>query len=937
MKKISSLLALAGLFVSSAVHADLFDNIQLWVGTGANEAAVEIDWNNGTANDALIWGYRWNGTATGEQMLDAIVTADPRLYAEISEPTDYGTAVFGLGFHQSGDQNFQLSPALSFNSQHLAYTDYGGVNDSRTAVAAGDLWQEGWYNAGYWSYWLSTDVRVSANQSDWDFSDVGISSRVLDNGDVDGWSFAYNFNATPPATPLDVVPAPEPATWALLVLSGLLFVCLKRNRHFNKITGVASLAVVASLAGGKANAISLDDIQLWTGSGTNRAALVIEWSVPESLTNSTVPVPVADKTLVWGYRFNGAATGTQMLDAILAADPKLYVVADETYGTFIEAIGYNLKGDGVIGITDGTSANFFTNGILTSATVDVDDAHAINSGDLYWGGLYGPNWETWNELGDAGGFLTSPNRGPNQYWTAYDINAPYAGVHGQWELAQNGLDGLQLTNGSWIGFSVAAGEYEASTNAAYNLHKHAPPSPDGTYTAYVCNTNDFAVQVISTNGMDPRPQYNQPYAVLGRPTLRFYDALGEENVHRVKIVEPPYWTDPNGSNVIFVIPSGGQVTVDMGRKIYDDPNNPYGVDLIVFGNSFFIGTGYVDDNSDLWNYDLSSGVYGHPTIVSVSPDGTNWYAYDTVTTLFPQNAYRWDGTNHSWADDELNPTRPLNPAVYGMVFNWQPTALELQPFINSVGGTGYDLSESGFPWIQYVRIQPGAGTYTVIDSIAAVNPAAVGDALAISPDNLVSGITNLAFQNPANWNQTLISINFDFVSDFAKISTVSLSQFSAFAPVVGRVSSAYQIQSRPVTGAGPVTFQADVGLRAGGNYVGNGSDLRVYQWNGTNWTSQPFIFNPANNEVLVVGVTNFSAFVVSQIIPPQLNTQTLTNGFAFQFTPVPNCSHVLERSTDFVTWIPIATNMPASTQPITLQDTHAPADKAFYRLRLTLP
>ena len=48
-------------------------------------------------------------------------------------------------------------------------------------------------------------------------------------------------------------------------------------------------------------AISLDDIQIWTGSGTNRAALVIEWNSPEVYNNTTVSAPIANKTLVWGY------------------------------------------------------------------------------------------------------------------------------------------------------------------------------------------------------------------------------------------------------------------------------------------------------------------------------------------------------------------------------------------------------------------------------------------------------------------------------------------------------------------------------------------------------------------------------------------------------------------------------------------------------------
>ena len=88
--------------------------------------------------------------------------------------------------------------------------------------------------------------------------------------------------------------------------------------------------------------------------------------------------------------------------------------------------------------------------------------------------------------------------------------------------------------------------------------------------------------------------------------------------------------------------------------------------------------------------------------------------------LFPDNAYRWDDTNDSWTDEEMNPTKPLNPFVYTNNFIGQSVASGLDQFIGAAGGTGYDLKASGFPWIQYVRVQPGAGTYTVIDAIAAV-------------------------------------------------------------------------------------------------------------------------------------------------------------------------------------------------------------------------
>jgi hypothetical protein len=252
MKKVRLTLALASLFIASAARADVLDNIQTWVGTGVNEAAFEIDWNNGTTDDALIWGYRWNGSATGEQMFDAIVAADPRLYAAVSEPGEwgsFGTAIYGLGFHPSGDQNFQLSasasPALSFNSQHLAYLPYTDADYTRTAATPGDLWQEGYDNTGYpgdpndgyWAYFNSTDSRLSLDSADWDFASAGMTTRTLENGDVDGWDFSFNGGQGDfaPAAPLDVAPAPEPSTWAILFLGGISLFGLHRNRHAQKV------------------------------------------------------------------------------------------------------------------------------------------------------------------------------------------------------------------------------------------------------------------------------------------------------------------------------------------------------------------------------------------------------------------------------------------------------------------------------------------------------------------------------------------------------------------------------------------------------------------------------------------------------------------------------------------------------------------------------
>jgi hypothetical protein len=242
MKNITVItLASAGMLASASAQTDLFSTVQNWVGTGQNEAAMEFDWNEGTPGDALVWGYRWNGSATAEQMVDAIVAADPHLYGEVSGfDTGFGTDIFGLGYEQSGDGNFQLSPSLSFNSQHLAFADsYNDVNQGRTPVDAGDLWEEG-ADIGYWQYFVSTDSQLAANYSNysdlsnWNYASSGISGVTLDNGDVDAFVFLddYTDPTAYPSVPT-AAPVPEPSTWTLLIYSGLTLIGTK-NKWLSK-------------------------------------------------------------------------------------------------------------------------------------------------------------------------------------------------------------------------------------------------------------------------------------------------------------------------------------------------------------------------------------------------------------------------------------------------------------------------------------------------------------------------------------------------------------------------------------------------------------------------------------------------------------------------------------------------------------------------------
>src|SRR5262245_44879430 len=61
-----------------------FSDIKYWIGSGANRAALVIDWDeSSTQPPALAWGYRWNGTAHGSDLLSAVVADDPRLFAKL--------------------------------------------------------------------------------------------------------------------------------------------------------------------------------------------------------------------------------------------------------------------------------------------------------------------------------------------------------------------------------------------------------------------------------------------------------------------------------------------------------------------------------------------------------------------------------------------------------------------------------------------------------------------------------------------------------------------------------------------------------------------------------------------------------------------------------------------------------------------------------------
>ena len=63
-----------------------FSDILYWVGEGSDSAALIV--NFGIPDTAFAWGYRFNGSATVQQMTDAITAADPRFWV-VGRPSWY--------------------------------------------------------------------------------------------------------------------------------------------------------------------------------------------------------------------------------------------------------------------------------------------------------------------------------------------------------------------------------------------------------------------------------------------------------------------------------------------------------------------------------------------------------------------------------------------------------------------------------------------------------------------------------------------------------------------------------------------------------------------------------------------------------------------------------------------------------------------------------
>jgi hypothetical protein len=196
---------LAGLISAAISQAFGFAEITNWAGSGPNQTALVIDWNDGVEPSSLVWGYRWSGTATGTQMLSSIMTADPRLSRVMGGGGPQ--SIFGLGYDTDGDG----LPLL-------------GSGEWATPADPGDHYRAGWFESGFWGYFVSSNT--TEFPTDWAWGGGDLFDGPLANNDWRGFSFAPGFDGGAPSVPSN--PAPEPASF-LAVGAGVLVLARRRR------------------------------------------------------------------------------------------------------------------------------------------------------------------------------------------------------------------------------------------------------------------------------------------------------------------------------------------------------------------------------------------------------------------------------------------------------------------------------------------------------------------------------------------------------------------------------------------------------------------------------------------------------------------------------------------------------------------------------------
>ncbi|MBK5722316.1 hypothetical protein JGH11_15685 [Dysgonomonas sp. Marseille-P4677] len=164
---------------------------------------------------------------------------------------------------------------------------------------------------------------------------------------------------------------------------------------------------------------TMEGIKFWVGTGTKKAALVIEWHDGKN-----------PDALVWGYKWNGDKYGIDMIRDIVNADPRLTFLTHMTgpMGYTIAGLGYDINKNGnhyLIYNNETNNPIYPVNGIVSTNAYNYDNWTYSDSADHWLSGWY------------------------NGYWSYFTKDT----IDNVWEYSQWGASSRKLVDGSWDGWS----------------------------------------------------------------------------------------------------------------------------------------------------------------------------------------------------------------------------------------------------------------------------------------------------------------------------------------------------------------------------------------------------------------------------------------------------------------------------------------------------
>ena len=393
-------------------------DIQFWTGTGTNQATYILAWDDDpSGNDtALVWGVRWNGTATATTLLDTIAAYDTRFTYTLSGSlmTDMsfndgtinpGSSMNGWCYYHNGSWGMYAWPNQPMVNGDVIEMSSSCMFTMNSATAVTDPSPTG-----------TTDtVDATIDTSDivfWVGNGTNRAVLIVNWGNPDtAFAWGFRFNGTVTAqTMVDSIAAADPRFWTVGTPSynGDIHYILNNGDTLGLIPGPSTAdgynfwwANLNGVSAGSGSGESLHNGDVfkygdysvgigWDPMGTyflERAWLktptpaplptptdtttvedatidtadILYW-VGTGSNKLTFVVNWADTALAWGYRFDAdSVLLSTVMDHIAEVDPRFRY----TGTSMVSDINFITNGD-TLGITPGNWWSHYLNG-TTSA------------------------------------------------------------------------------------------------------------------------------------------------------------------------------------------------------------------------------------------------------------------------------------------------------------------------------------------------------------------------------------------------------------------------------------------------------------------------------------------------------------------------------------------------------------------------------------------